>query len=189
MLNFNKQINESNERGLFSRLTIRSHREIQSSWKWCEQGRRLASSFSLKSSMQIAHCRLSPENPSNSMRIINSKENLRAWAAVTLTVGIELIRFSVAGAGPPFSPIWFKNYLKMNLFDLISMRSTWVRNASRLIGSSAAVAPPLCIILQRKTELHIWSQSNETKLQRKMSSNTAGQSRRQLRENSLKKIS
>lgn len=41
-------------------FTNRSHRDIHASWKWCEQGRRLASSFSLKSSMQIAHCRLSP---------------------------------------------------------------------------------------------------------------------------------
>lgn len=37
-------------------------------------------------------------------------ENRRACSAVILTVGIASIRFSGAGAGPLFSPIWFKNF-------------------------------------------------------------------------------
>ena len=69
-------------------LTIRSHREIQSSWKWCEQGSRLASSLSWKSSIQIAHCKLSPAKTTTKMHRCAKTDKSRTYVLALLWLSL-----------------------------------------------------------------------------------------------------
>ena len=71
-----------------------SHSVMHVSWKQCLQGSRLASSFNLKSSIQMAHCTLF----STSSWVITTTGRLRSWS-------------SEAGGGPVFSN-WFSSCME-----------------------------------------------------------------------------